>query len=155
MYRIFFLYKKLCYQNILSPSQLHYHFQGTTIQQMVIPPIISLYSKSVAIFSKTIFFLLKYLNRTDFSEIHNSKSTGVFKRQLLTFIRGSSSSVFDIWSSQSIKLSTIWRLDPSHLSEYQFRHGFMDAINTIGSWKMILYYFSTAPNKIHCINGKI
>ena len=63
--------------------------------------------------------------------LRNSKSISVFKEKILSFIRPSPNSFFDIHNPKGIKLVTRLRLGLSHLREYKFKHIFQDTINPL------------------------
>ena len=75
-------------------------------------------------------------------EIQNSESIVVFKIKLLSFIRPSKRSIFNINEPEGVKYLT--RLEPegvkyltrlrlrfSHLNEHKFRHSFLDTLNPL------------------------
>ena len=64
-------------------------------------------------------------------EIQNSESTVVFKNKLLSFIRPSKRSIFNVNDPEGVKYLTRLRLRFSHLNEHKFRHGFLDALNPL------------------------
>ena len=65
------------------------------------------------------------------SDIRNSTSIGLFKSNLLKFIRPSSNSIFNCFNPKGIKYITRLRVGLSHLREHKFKHGFQDLINPI------------------------
>ena len=60
------------------------------------------------------------------SNISISASLGIFKENLLDFIRPNVNSIFDIHNPCGFKLLTRLRLDLSHLYELKFSHCFQD-----------------------------
>ena len=65
--------------------------------------------------------------------IHNSISCNVFKTVILKFIRPKPNQVFNVESSERLKLLTRIRLGLSHLADHKFRHNCQDCINPISS----------------------
>ena len=61
----------------------------------------------------------------------NSKSFGVFKDSILTFIRPSPSSVFNSGNHKGVKLITLLHVGRSHLREHKFKHNFKNCLNQI------------------------
>ena len=61
-------------------------------------------------------------------EIQNSESMAVFKNKLLSFIRPSKRSTFNVNDPEVVKYLTKSRLRFSHLNEHKFRHGFLDTL---------------------------
>ena len=64
-------------------------------------------------------------------EIQNSEPIVVFKSKLLSFIRASKRSVFNVNDPEGVKYLTRLRLRFSHLNENKFRHGFLDTLNPL------------------------
>ena len=64
-------------------------------------------------------------------EIQNSESIVVFKSKLLSFIRPSKRSIFNVNDPEGVKYLTRLRLRFSHLNEHKFRHGFLDILNLL------------------------
>ena len=64
-------------------------------------------------------------------EIQNSKSIAAFKSKLLSFIRSSKRSIFNVNDPEGVKYLTRLRLRFSHLNEHKFRHGLLDALNPL------------------------
>ena len=64
-------------------------------------------------------------------EIQNSESIVVFKSKLLSFIRPSKRSIFNVNDPEGVKYLTRLRLRFSHLNEHKFRHGFLDTLNPL------------------------
>ena len=64
-------------------------------------------------------------------EIQNSESIVVFKSKLLSFIRPSKRSIFNVNDPEGVKYLTRLRLRFSHLNEQKFRHGFLDTFNPL------------------------
>ena len=55
----------------------------------------------------------------------------VFKSKLLSFIRPSKRSIFNVNDPEGVKYLTRLRLRFSHLNEHKFRHGFLDTLNPL------------------------
>ena len=64
-------------------------------------------------------------------EIQSSESIVVFKSKLLSFIRPSKRSIFNVNDPEGVKYLTRLRLRFSHLNEHKFRHGFLDTLNSL------------------------
>ena len=64
-------------------------------------------------------------------EIQNLESIVVFKNKLLSFIRPSKRSIFNVNNPEGAKYPTRLRLRFSHLNEYKFRHGFLGTLNPL------------------------
>ena len=64
-------------------------------------------------------------------EIQNSDSIAVFKSKLLSSIRPSKRSIFNVNDPEGVKYLTRLRLRFSHLNEHKFRHGFLDTLNPL------------------------
>ena len=58
----------------------------------------------------------------------NSISCNVFKSSTLTFIRPEPNQVFDVCSTEILKLLTRMCLGLSHLADHKFRHKFQDCL---------------------------
>ena len=58
-------------------------------------------------------------------------SVNNFKEKILTSIRPSPNSLFDIHNPKGIKLITRFRLGLSHLREHKCKHSFQDTINSL------------------------
>ena len=71
-------------------------------------------------------------NRIDFN-IRNSTSCNVFTRVFLKFIRSEPNQVFNVESSDGLKLLTRISLGLSHLADHKFRDNFQDCIIPICS----------------------
>ena len=69
-------------------------------------------------------------NKLDLN-LRNSKSISVFKGKILTFIRPSPNSFFNIHNSKRIKLITKLRFGVSHLREHIFKHSSQGTINLL------------------------
>ena len=61
--------------------------------------------------------------------LRSAASLGVFKKNLLKFIRPSPNSVFNCHKGKGIKYLTRLRLGLSHLREHKFKHSFQDTLN--------------------------
>ena len=57
----------------------------------------------------------------------------MFRKKLLTFIRPSEKSIYNIYDPQGSKLLNRLRLGFSHLREHKFRHNFADTVNPLCS----------------------
>ena len=64
-------------------------------------------------------------------EIKNLESIVVFKSKLLSFIRPSKRSIFNVNDPEGVKYLTRLRLRFSHWNEHKFRHGFLDTLNPL------------------------
>ena len=64
-------------------------------------------------------------------EIQNLKSIAVFKNKLLSFIRPSKRSIFNVNNPEGVKYLKRSRIRFSHLNEHKFRHGFLDTLNPL------------------------
>ena len=64
-------------------------------------------------------------------EIQTSESIAVFKNKLVSFIRPSKRSIFNVNDPEGVKYLTRLRLRFSHLNEHKFRHGFLDILNLL------------------------
>ena len=63
--------------------------------------------------------------------MQDSEPIAVFKSKLLSFIRPSERSIFNVNDPQGVKYLTRLRLRFSHLNEHKFRHGFLDTLNPL------------------------
>ena len=82
--------------------------------------------------------------------IRNSASCNVFKRVILKFIRPEPSQVFNVDSSEGLKVLTRIRLGLSHLADDKFRDNFQDSINFICSCGQELE--ASTHFLLHCSN---
>ena len=64
-------------------------------------------------------------------DIRNLDSHTMFRKKLLTFIRPSEKSIYNIYDPQRSKLLNRFRLGFSHLREHKFRHNFADTGNPL------------------------
>ena len=64
-------------------------------------------------------------------EIQNSESIAVFKIKLLSFIRPSKISLFNVNDPEGVKYLTRLHLRFSHLNYHKFRHSFLDTLNPL------------------------
>ena len=85
------------------------------------------WSRSNVTFSKTLSSQLQSLNGT----IWNAESFGIFKSNMLKFIRPILRNLFNCYNHGWIKLMTPLRLGLSHLHEYKFNHNFQNCINPL------------------------
>ena len=65
--------------------------------------------------------------------IWNAKSFGIFKSDILKFIRPTTSSCFNCCIHKGIRLTTRLRLGLSHLREHKFNNNFQNCINHLCS----------------------
>ena len=83
-------------------------------------------------------------------EIQNSESIEVFKSKLLSFIRRSKRSIFNVNDPEGVKYLTRLRLHLSHIDEHIFRHGFLDTLNPLCNCSLQVedneHFF------LHCLN---
>ena len=59
------------------------------------------------------------------------ESIAVFKNKLLSFIRPSKRSIFNVNDSEGVKYLTRLRLCFSHLNKHKFRHGLLHTLNPL------------------------
>ena len=71
-------------------------------------------------------------NKLDLS-IRKSNSLNIFKDRLLQFLKPLENSVYTYHNSVGIKYLTRLRLGFSHLRYHKFKHGFLDAVDPLGS----------------------
>ena len=71
-------------------------------------------------------------NKFDLS-IRKSNSLSIFKDRLLQFVKLLENSVYTYHNSVGIKYLTRLRLGFSHLRYRKFKHGFLDAVDPLGS----------------------
>ena len=86
------------------------------------------------IYPQLLLFVLLVLNilKKNILNILNFKlSTSVFKEKILSCIRLSLNSVFDIRNPKGIKLITRHGLGLSHLRKHKFKHSFQDTLNPL------------------------
>ena len=89
-------------------------------------------------------------------EIQNSESILVFKSKLLSFIRPSKRSIFNVNDPEGVKYLTRLRLRFSHLNEHKFRHGFLDTLNlyVTAVWRLkTMKNFSCAASILTMLQG--
>ena len=72
--------------------------------------------------------------------IQNSESIAVFKSKLLSFIRPSKRSIFNVNGPEGVKYLTRLRLRFSHLNEHKFRHDFLDILNPLCNCSLEVEY---------------
>ena len=82
------------------------------------------------------------------ASIRNSKSIAIFKRTLLSFVRPTQNSVYNIFDPIGLKLLTRLRLGFSHLNEHKFRHNFQDCLNPLCSCSLEIE--DTMHYLLHC-----
>ena len=78
-----------------------------------------------------VFLVLNILKKNILNILNFKLSISVFKENILSCIRLSLNSVFDICNPKGIKLITRYRLGLSHLREHKFKHSFQDTINPL------------------------
>ena len=82
--------------------------------------------------------------------IQNSESIVVFKSKLLSFIRPSKRSIFNVNDPEGVKYLTRLCLHSSHLKECKFRHGFLDTLNPLFNCSFEVedneHFFLCCPN---------
>ena len=66
----------------------------------------------------------------------NAESFGIFKSNILKFIRPTPRIVFNCYNHKGIRLMTRLRLEPGHLHEQKFNHNFQNFINPLSSCGM-------------------
>ena len=80
--------------------------------------------------------------------IRNAERFGIFKSNILKFIRPTPRSFFNCYNHKGIKLMTRLRLGLSHLREHKFNHNFQKRINTLRSCAMDIE--SASHFFLHC-----
>ena len=91
-----------------------------------------LFSIAELIISNILFFQILYLNGHNLHlKYKTQESIVVFKSKLLSFIRPSKRSIFNVNDPEGVKYLTRLRLRFSHLNEHKFRHGFLDTLNPL------------------------
>ena len=68
--------------------------------------------------------------------IRNSELISLFKCRLLSLIRASQNSTYNIFDSKGLKSLTPLRLDLSHLNAHTFWHNFQDCLNPLCSCRL-------------------
>ena len=68
--------------------------------------------------------------------IWNAESLGIFKSNILKFIRPTPRGFFNCYNHKGIRLMTQLRLELSHLLEHKFYHNFQNCINPLCSCGM-------------------
>ena len=87
-------------------------------------------------------------------EIQNSESIVVFKSKLLSFIRPSKRSIFNVNDPEGVKYLTRLRLRFSHLNKHKFRHGFLDTLNPLCNCSLkTMNIFSWAASILKMLEG--
>ena len=102
------------------------------------------WSRSNVTFSKTLSSQLKSLNGT----IWNAESFGIFKSNILKFIRPTLRNLFNCYNHGGIRLMTPLRLGLSHLREHKFNHNFQNCINPLCGCGLDIE--STSHFFLHC-----
>ena len=80
--------------------------------------------------------------------IRNTESFGIFKSNILKFIRPTPRSFFNCYNHKEIRLMTRLCLGLSHLREHKFNHNFQNCINPLCSCGMDVE--STSHFFLHC-----
>ena len=80
--------------------------------------------------------------------IRNAESFGIFKSNILKFIRPTPRSFFNCYNHKGIRLMTRLRLGLSHLLEHKFNYNFQNCINPLCSCGMDIE--STSHFFLHC-----
>ena len=133
----------------------------------IIPSTTSRYASGTADYIPLVRFNNNYFMNTFFpstiternkldSSIRNSTSLNIFKGRLLKFAKPLENSVNTCHNAIGIKYPTRLRLRSSHLCYHKFKHGFLDAVDSLCSCssatKNTVHYllycsnFSTARN---------
>ena len=86
-------------------------------------------------------------NKLDLA-IRNAESLGIFKSNILKFIRPTLRSFFNCYSHKEIRLTTWLRLGLSHLCEHKFNHNFQNCFNPLCSCGINIK--STSHFFLHC-----
>ena len=81
--------------------------------------------------------------------IWNGESFGIFKSNILKFIRPTPRSIFNCYNQKGIRLMIRLRLALSYLSEHKFNHNFQNCINSLCSCGMDIQ--STSHFFLHCL----
>ena len=112
-------------------------------------------------FFKNCFFpsTIKEWNNLD-PHIRKSKSSNIFKSNILKFIRPKPNNVYYCHNPKGIRLLTRLRLGLSHLREHKFKHSFQDCLNPLCFYGNEIYSVlpiqrMTLLNKIKSINCSI
>ena len=81
--------------------------------------------------------------------IGKAESFGIFKSNILKFIRPTPRYFFNCYNQKGIRLMAQFRLGLSHLREHKFNHNFQNCINPLCSYGMDFestsHFFSTVP----------
>ena len=100
-------------------------------------------------FFKSTFFPSAIIewNKLDLT-IRNTESFGIFKSNILKFIRPTPRSFFNCYNRNGIRLTIRLRLGLSHLREHKFNHNFQNLVNLLCSCGMDIE--STSHFFLHC-----
>ena len=100
------------------------------------------------VFKNTFFpFAIIEWNKLD-PTIRNAESFGIFKSNILKFIKPTPRSFFNCYNHKEIRIMTRLRLGLSHLREHKFNHNFQNCINPLCSCGMDIE--STSHFFRHC-----
>ena len=80
--------------------------------------------------------------------LRNSENFGIFKNNILNFIRPKPNSFFNCCNLKGIRLITRLRLDLSHLREHKFKYNFQNCLNPLCSCGSRIE--STSHFLLHC-----
>ena len=81
-------------------------------------------------------------------KLRNSENFGIFKNNILKFIRPKPSSFFNCCNLKEIRLITGLRLELSHLREHKFKYNFQNCLNPLCSCGSSIE--STSHFLLHC-----
>ena len=94
---------------------------------------IFLFLISSTTFIKILSFHHRSLNGTTDPKLRNSENFGIFKNNILKFIRPKPNSFFNCCNLKGIRLITRLRLELSHLREHKFKYNFQNCLNPLCS----------------------
>ena len=80
--------------------------------------------------------------------LRNSENFGIFKNNILKFIRPKPNSFFNCCNLKGIRLITRLRLELSHLREHKFKYNFQNCLNPLRSCGSSIE--STSHFLLHC-----
>ena len=85
-------------------------------------------------FHKNYFFPSKFIEWKNLdSNLRNSENFGIFKNNILKFIRPKPNNFFNCCNLKGIRLITRLRLELSHLREHKFKYNFQNCLNPLCS----------------------
>ena len=100
-------------------------------------------------FCKNSFFPSSIMecNKLD-PNLHNSKNLGIFKNNIVKFIRPKRNSFYNCCNFKGIRLITRLRLEFNHLREHKFKYNFQNCLNPLCSCGSSIK--STSHFLLHC-----